>query len=79
MNEGVVTSLDDIYERLDKFDKIVSKELNGVYGMLSKYNKQIGGKHSMFKNMVADSIMIVDSAVDTFIQNTEEWMDKTQE
>ena len=63
-------------EKLDEFDKMISKELNFMNKILMKYQKENGNDHKLFKSMVMNNLMKLDSDVDVFIQDTEEWMDK---
>jgi hypothetical protein len=73
LNEKVLSQI-GIVKRLN----IVSKELNDIHNVLIKYQEQMKGDIGLYKKMVASNIMKLDSDVDTFHQDTEEWMDKIQ-
>jgi hypothetical protein len=77
LNEKVLSQI-GIVKRLKDFDRIVSKELNDIHNVLIKYQEQMKGDIGLYKKMVASNIMKLDSDVDTFHQDTEEWMDKIQ-
>jgi len=74
LDEGL-QNVGQIVKKLNDFDRIVTREVTKIEKVLLNYQKQ-SGDSVLYKKMVEKNLMDLDSAIDAFTQNAEEWMDK---
>ena len=74
---GGLQNIDQIVRKLDDFDRVVTREMTKIEKVLLSYKKQMNSSDSaLYKKMVEKNLMNLDSDVDVFVQDAEEWMDK---
>ena len=78
MDEGL-GNIDQIVKKLGDFDRAMTREVNKIEKVLLNYQKQMKSDDTtLYKKMVEKNLMNLDSDIDVFVQDAEEWMDKIQ-
>jgi hypothetical protein len=75
---GGLQNTDQIVKKLGDFDRTMTREMTKIEKVLLSYKKQMNSSSdgTLYKKMVEKNLMKLDSDIDVFVQDAEEWMDK---